>query len=178
MVDFCVQSVDLADKQISQDAIADFVIMKLESYEKEIVSKFIGAGIPYELMKKSPQLCSRLWLELDIVPITMMPHSQGLQMNSKDRTSFWNSKCVDEQADSMARKCIMYVSFPPGAEEANFYLAGLLIVSLPGILVLVLHHYCKLAIEASSKWIAASKLISSTLNISRSLAVLIHGMQL
>jgi alpha,alpha-trehalose phosphorylase (configuration-retaining) len=75
MVDFCVQSVDLADKQIGQDAIADLVIMKLESFEKEVVSKLIEAGIPYELMKKSPQLCSRLWLELDIVPIAMMPHS-------------------------------------------------------------------------------------------------------
>ncbi len=57
-------------------------------------------------MKKSPKLCSRLWLELDVVPISIMPEVERYEAELKE-SSVWNSKCVDEQADSMARKCIM-----------------------------------------------------------------------
>lgn len=54
----------------------------------------------------SPQLCSRLWSELDIVPISMEPAPEGHEAGPEDKV-FWSIKCVDEQADSMARKCIM-----------------------------------------------------------------------
>jgi len=49
----------------------------------------------------SPNLCSRLWLELDIVPISIAMEVEG------EEQGFWGVKWVDEQADSMARKCIM-----------------------------------------------------------------------
>ena len=106
LVDFCVQPIDLSTKQTSQDGIADYVIEKIENFQKNNGCKFIGAGIPYDLMKKSPKLCSRLWLELDVVPISIAPQLEGHQMDTKEST-FWDSKLVDEQADSMARKCIM-----------------------------------------------------------------------
>jgi hypothetical protein len=83
------------------------VLQELKAYEHQNLSKFIGAGLPYALMKKSPRLCSRLWLELDIVPIVMKPDMEGDE-GANERT-FWEQKCVDEQADSMARKCIMCV---------------------------------------------------------------------
>ncbi len=89
-----------------EDLVANHVIAELESYEHNNLSKFIGAGLPFELIKKSPKLCSRLWLELDIVPISILPESDGYEAESKDQ-NFWTAKCVDEQADSMARKCIM-----------------------------------------------------------------------
>ena len=104
--DFCVQPINLSDQQEGEDAITDWVIDKMKDYEKTNVAKFIGAGVPYDLMQRSPKLCSRLWLELDVVPISIAPELEGLRMESKERT-FWDSKCVDEQADSMARKCIM-----------------------------------------------------------------------
>ncbi|EHL00958.1 putative Trehalose phosphorylase [Glarea lozoyensis 74030] len=66
------------------------------------MSKYIGAGVPCDLLKKSPTLGSRLWLELDIVPISIEPEAK----KGKKETCFWNVKFVDEQADSMARKCI------------------------------------------------------------------------
>lgn len=50
----------------------------------------------------SPSLCSRLWLELDIIPIVMRPDD-----DLNKRNNFWDVKRVDEQADSMARKCIL-----------------------------------------------------------------------
>lgn len=89
-----------------EDRIAEYVIQELTSYEHNNLAKFVGAGLPYELLARAPKLCSRLWLELDIVPISVMPELEGHEAESKDRT-FWSAKCVDEQADSMARKCIM-----------------------------------------------------------------------
>jgi hypothetical protein len=106
LVDYCVDSIDLFDKS-GQDGVADFIIKTMEDYERKNAAKFIGAGVPLDLIKKYPKLCSRLWLELDVVPISIAPEQDGLQMGTKERT-FWESKCVDEQADSMARKCIMH----------------------------------------------------------------------
>lgn len=102
LIDFSVKHIVLDDAlKMGQDVIADFVISEAEKYEHEHFVKFIGAGLPTTLKYMSPNLCSRLWLELDIVPIVMRPDD-----DYKEK-SFWDAKRVDEQADSMARKCIM-----------------------------------------------------------------------
>ena len=91
-----MQPIDLSDKQKSEDAIADWVVGKMKEYEKTNWSKFIGAGVPYHLIERSPKLCSRLWLELDVVSISIAPELEGLRIESKER-KFWDSKSVDEQ---------------------------------------------------------------------------------
>ncbi|KAJ4291246.1 hypothetical protein N0V88_006246 [Collariella sp. IMI 366227] len=102
LVDFSVKRIVLDDAmRMGADLIADYVISEVEKYEHENFSKFIGAGLPTTLKYMSPSLCSRLWLELDIVPIVMRPDDEHKEK------SFWDVKRVDEQADSMARKCIM-----------------------------------------------------------------------
>jgi hypothetical protein len=102
LVDFSVKYIIFDDAlSTGQDLIADYVIEAVQLYEHNNFSKFIGAGLPTMLKYTSPSLCSRLWLELDIVPIVMRPDAEH-----KER-SFWDVKQVDEQADSMARKCIM-----------------------------------------------------------------------
>ncbi|KAK4131279.1 glycosyltransferase family 4 protein [Trichocladium antarcticum] len=102
LVDFSVKTIVLDDAlRTGADLIADYVISEVEKYEHENFSKFIGAGLPTTLKYMSPTLCSRLWLELDIVPIVMRPDDEH-----KEKT-YWDVKRVDEQADSMARKCIM-----------------------------------------------------------------------
>jgi alpha,alpha-trehalose phosphorylase (configuration-retaining) len=103
LLDFSVKTISLTQ---DQDQISDHVLQELQTYEHQNLSKFIGAGIPYDLMKKCPKLCSRLWLELDVVPISIVPDLEGLEMEMKER-GYWDVKCVDEQADSMARKCLM-----------------------------------------------------------------------
>lgn len=106
LIDFSVKHIVLDDAmKMGADMIADYVISEVEKYEHENFSKFIGAGLPTTVKYMSPTLCSRLWLELDIVPIVMRPDDE-----STKGTSFWDVKRVDEQADSMARKCIMYVA--------------------------------------------------------------------
>ncbi|KAK4641455.1 hypothetical protein QC761_501750 [Podospora bellae-mahoneyi] len=102
LVDFSVKHIMLDDAmKMGADLIADHVIAEVEKYEHENFAKFIGAGLPTTLKYMSPSLCSRLWLELDIVPIVMRPDDEHKEK------SFWDVKRVDEQADSMARKCIM-----------------------------------------------------------------------
>ncbi|KAK0611420.1 glycosyltransferase family 4 protein [Immersiella caudata] len=102
LIDFSVKHIVLDDAmKMGADLIADYVIEEVQRYEHENFAKFIGAGLPTTLKYMSPTLCSRLWLELDIVPIVMRPDDEH-----KDK-SFWDIKRVDEQADSMARKCIM-----------------------------------------------------------------------
>ncbi len=102
LVDFSVNRLGLEETVKSgHDIIADYVIKQVQKYERDNFSKFIGAGLPTTVKYMSPSLCSRLWLELDIVPLVMRPDDEQKEM------SFWDVKRVDEQADSMARKCLM-----------------------------------------------------------------------
>jgi hypothetical protein len=49
-----------------------------------------------------------LWLELDIVPIVVLDEREHEdEEDQKGEKNFWNVKRVDEQADSMVRKCVM-----------------------------------------------------------------------
>ncbi|KAG7293971.1 hypothetical protein NEMBOFW57_004032 [Staphylotrichum longicolle] len=106
LVDFSVKYIMLDDAmKMGADSIADYVVAEVERYEHENFSKFIGAGLPTTFKTMSPTLCSRLWLELDIVPIVMRPDDEHKEQ------SFWDVKCVDEQADSMAWKCV--INFGP-----------------------------------------------------------------
>ncbi|KAG4438926.1 hypothetical protein IFR05_005606 [Cadophora sp. M221] len=108
LIDFSVETIQIKDAvEKGEDPFADYVVDQLEKYEHTNIAKFIGAGLSADLLKKSPKLCSRLWLDLDIVPVSIVPELESHETSSKDR-SFWHSKCVDEQADSMARKCIMH----------------------------------------------------------------------
>lgn len=107
LLDFSVKTVALnSESDEDQDPIADYVLAELSAYEHANLCKFIGAGLPAELVTYAPQLCSRLWLEMDIVPITIKPEAEPLEIEAGDR-SYWSAKVVDEQADSCARKCVM-----------------------------------------------------------------------
>jgi hypothetical protein len=103
LIDFLVKHITLSESvKEGEDLISEFAIEEIKRYERTNFSKFIGAGMPVTLKYMAPQLCSRLWLELDIVPIVMRPDEEH-----KGDKAFWDIKRVDEQADSMARKCIM-----------------------------------------------------------------------
>lgn len=101
LVDFNVEHLQLKDS--GEDVIADYVIRAVQKYEQEHYVKMIGAGVPTPATKLSPKLCSRLWLDVDVIPIVIKPNYKT------EQHSFWEAKHVDEQADSMARKCIMWV---------------------------------------------------------------------
>ena len=65
-------------------------------------SKFLGVGISETIFREiSPEVPSRLWAELDVVPMVFRS-----SFNYPDTAP--EQQRVDEQADSMARKCLMY----------------------------------------------------------------------
>lgn len=107
LIDFAQAKIPLGNSsKLDRDVIVEEIIDRVQKYEKDNFVKFIGAGMPTTLQAMSPSLCSKLWLELDIVPIVMQPDGTVKENN------FWQVKRVDEQADSMGRKCIMYEPLP------------------------------------------------------------------
>ncbi|GME53536.1 Glycosyl transferase family 1 [Neofusicoccum parvum] len=85
-----------------EKVLADFFIEKVLEYQKEHHYKFVGAGITKTLLKLSPELPSRLWWELDIVP---MVFEHGLENPNGEPIA---EVTIDEEADSMARKSLMF----------------------------------------------------------------------
>ncbi|GJJ12018.1 hypothetical protein Clacol_006256 [Clathrus columnatus] len=51
------------------NVISDHIIETIKSFSQEHVCKFIGAGVTLSLLKEAPEICTRLWLETDVVPI-------------------------------------------------------------------------------------------------------------
>lgn len=75
------------------NAIETYMIARIGEYAYDNAYRFLGAGLPEELTKLCPDLATRLWSELDIVPIVLQKEDS------------FND--LDETADSMARKCVM-----------------------------------------------------------------------
>ncbi|KAF7363317.1 Trehalose phosphorylase [Mycena sanguinolenta] len=127
--------------------IEAFVLLTLRKFSSEHLCKFLGAGVTLGLLKECPNLCTRLWMDMDIVPIVFnikQFHTDSVtRPNVKHRISSTTGSYVpsgeqtptvyvdeghlnpdqlasaasyggriprtlDEQADSAARKCLMY----------------------------------------------------------------------
>lgn len=69
--DYAANTLDIEAGNLEDNAalISDHVLESLKNFSHEHVCKFIGAGVTITLLKEVPNLCSRLWLEMDIVPI-------------------------------------------------------------------------------------------------------------
>lgn len=85
--------------------VAEHFIRTIHQYSMDHNAKFYGVGITQKLANMSPQLSSRFWSELDIVPLVFGHGLDYPQVSKKIPV------VVDEEADSMARKCSMYFGF-------------------------------------------------------------------
>ncbi|KAF2811447.1 trehalose synthase (Ccg-9) [Mytilinidion resinicola] len=83
--------------------LADYFVEKIRQYQQDHLYKFVGAGLTKKVVQMSPNLPARLWWELDIVPLIF---ETGLEepFPKAGRRGI----AVDEEADSMARKCLMF----------------------------------------------------------------------
>jgi hypothetical protein len=103
-IDFAIHRISLEDEPDDQGIwIVNHVIPLLSDYRQKHVCKLLGVGITTDLHKKSPSLCSRLWAELDVIPIIVQSNELPLLWTIK--TEKWEAN-VDELADSAARKCV------------------------------------------------------------------------
>ncbi|KAH2186362.1 hypothetical protein KXW61_008431 [Aspergillus fumigatus] len=85
------------------------IISQFQNYSAKYDEKFIGAGLPESLVLKCPGLCSQLWFKLDIVPLVLRHVARARTAHDRGEVATfrgWERKALDEQADSMARKCI------------------------------------------------------------------------
>lgn len=87
---------------------SDSLLERTREYQQEHGEKFIGATLSTELVERCPELCSRLWAELDILPIVLSKSEEKLNWGLFDEN--WAYISLDDQAESIARKCIGQVS--------------------------------------------------------------------
>lgn len=99
------------DAKLTGKEIIDFIITRLREYSEEHLERFTGLGMPEDVAKRCPQLCSRLWHELDIVPIAFGEGVPSLATSPKDPAKP-NERCIDELAEAMSRRCVRF--FGPG----------------------------------------------------------------
>lgn len=107
------------DGQVCAQKVTDFIVSELKAYAENHLEKIIGIAMPIHVADHCPTLCSRLWAEIDIVPL-VLPEStlvyranfgQSIEAQGPSATGTWGAKSIDEQAESMSRKCIR--SFGP-----------------------------------------------------------------
>ncbi|KIW70024.1 hypothetical protein PV04_02335 [Phialophora macrospora] len=162
LIDFSVQRVSLDEEEESikngdSDWVADHVVDELDRYRKEHVCKILGAGVIAELDGQSPTLCSRLWSELDIVP--MVVTSNPVLRSGKARMV---SPRVDETADSAARKCLAFYA-PTKQPRLSISFENEVQVDLGGLIHLVtLDDYQNSVREPT--WRAAQKYIKDVVD--------------
>lgn len=85
------------------DCFSEEIISKIKRYRDEHFYKFIGAGVTTKAAKTCPQLPTRLWLELDIVPLVLEPSSGRKNTGTPDAPKYM---IVDEEADAVVRKAL------------------------------------------------------------------------
>lgn len=95
--------------EILSSDFCDSIIAELKQYSRTYAEKIVALALPKELDEKFPDFCPRLWMELDCIPIVIdQQHRPRQQADQGNLSTFsgWNKKSLDEQADSMMRKCV------------------------------------------------------------------------
>ncbi|TID15851.1 glycosyltransferase family 4 protein [Venturia nashicola] len=95
----------ITPKELS-NALSDQLLSSIQQYEQGHQCKIQGAGITKHVVDLSPKLPRRLWAELDILPFIF---DRGLEPPAASPVKKVDiGVTVDEEADSMARKCLMF----------------------------------------------------------------------
>lgn len=95
-------------QQLADKEVVDFIITRLREYSEDHDERFMGLGMPEDVAVRYPELCSRLWRELDIVPIAFPEGVPALASQRSVPLTKWESKCIDELAEAMSRRCVRF----------------------------------------------------------------------
>jgi hypothetical protein len=93
-------------------AVVDLILQKLLDYRHLYQEKFAAVAFPCSLADECPALCSEIWNRLDAVPYVIGKEPrQRTHADQGELATFagWEEKLIDEQADSIVRKCIRSV---------------------------------------------------------------------
>lgn len=86
--------------------IHEHIISRLKKYSDEHSEKVLGVALSRSLHKRIPALCPQLWAELDIIPIVLVEEPDANATAEAMTKLHFQQKPIDEQAESLARKCI------------------------------------------------------------------------
>ena len=110
LLDFVQQEIKLKKNASFCTEIGDFIVDQLQQFSERHMEKFIGLAMPERVADACPSLCSRLWAELDVLPLVLREESRR---EGDDKFAFglpsgqaWKIRSLDEQAESMGRKCV------------------------------------------------------------------------
>ncbi|KAF7157847.1 hypothetical protein CNMCM5623_002281 [Aspergillus felis] len=109
LLEFIQEKVPRKDNKPLSQAISDFVVDQLLKFSEKHLEKFIGLAMPQHLEEACPGLCSRLWAELDVIPLVLPEEMRKENEPSKQPLPTypnWETRSLDEQAESMGRKCV------------------------------------------------------------------------
>ncbi|GFF43565.1 trehalose phosphorylase [Aspergillus udagawae] len=109
LLEFIQEKVPRKDNKPLSQAISDFVVHQLQKFSEKHLEKFIGLAMPQHLAEACPGLCSRLWAELDVIPLVLPEENRKENEPSKQPLPTypgWETRSLDEQAESMGRKCV------------------------------------------------------------------------
>lgn len=116
LLDFVQDDLTAEGDESLSTQIVDYVLNNLRKYSEERLEKFIGLAMPTTVAKKCPTLCSKLWAELDIIPLVLPEESSigtdNVSNHPIRKSTGWEIKSVDEQSESMGRKCVRCAEHP------------------------------------------------------------------
>lgn len=136
LLDFIQRDMSAGETGPSHVVITNYVLSRLRRFTDEHSDKFMGLAMPQRVAKLCPELCSRLWAELDVIPL-VLPEERHLQDRQSQRDLPTgvdvDSREIGEQAESMGRKCVRLVYVTMLGDGANYV----------DSLVRTTCHYCK-----------------------------------
>ncbi|KAJ5105822.1 hypothetical protein NUU61_003169 [Penicillium alfredii] len=108
LLDFIEKVFEPENRKTCAQTAVEFIISELKTYTEKHLEKIIGLAMPRVLAGQCPTLCSRLWAELDIIPLVLSGSSvlDRFATWESPEAKAWDSRTIDEQAESMARKCV------------------------------------------------------------------------
>ncbi|KAJ5728447.1 hypothetical protein N7493_004777 [Penicillium malachiteum] len=108
LLDFIQKVFDPAEHEPDADEAADFIITELKEYGEKHLEKIVGVAMPKHVACRCSRLCSRLWAELDILPLVLPESTVTGWFTSRQRAKIHDGdpKTIDEEAESMSRKCV------------------------------------------------------------------------
>jgi glycosyltransferase involved in cell wall biosynthesis len=108
-IDYSIQKIQYNDSPLSSGAlIVDHITRQLRHISKEHLFKFVGGGVTESLHELAPALCTRIWLDLDMVPMVFKVRNTARPVKPSAANEAPKPRPIDEQADSAVRKLVMY----------------------------------------------------------------------
>ncbi|KAJ5561887.1 hypothetical protein N7461_000648 [Penicillium sp. DV-2018c] len=104
--------IDFLEKSLpagaTEDDVDQFIISEMKNYSDVHGEKILGIALPQTLHRRHASLCPQLWEELDILPI-LLDEEESIEAAAGNETCVHLlNKGLDEQADSLARKCTRF----------------------------------------------------------------------